>query len=73
MTIYSLDVLLSQFVNSPLFHMQFYLLLPDLQRDSSGGRSGGLVYPSLSVYISTVIHKVKGFGIIKEAEVDVFL
>ena len=46
-TIYSLDVLLSQFGTSLLFHVQFQLLLLDLQTDFSGGRSGGLVFPSL--------------------------
>ena len=40
----------------------------------SGGRSGGLVFPSLSeFYTVVVIHTVKGFGIVNKAEVDVFL
>jgi len=52
-TIYSLDVLLSRFGTSLLFHVQFYLLLPDLHTDFSGGRSRGLVCPSLSEF-STV-------------------
>ena len=47
MTIYSLDVLLSQFGSSPLFHVWFELLLLDLHTDFSGGRSGGLVFSSL--------------------------
>ena len=46
-TVYSLDVLLSWFGTSLLFHVQFYLLLLDLHTDFSGGRSGGLVFPSL--------------------------
>ena len=45
--IYSLDILLSQFESSLLLHVQFWLLLPDLHTDFSGGRSGGLVFPSL--------------------------
>ena len=51
-TIYSLDVLLSQFGTSPLFHVQFYLWLLDLHTDFSGGRSGGLVFPSLEEFSS---------------------
>ena len=37
----------------------------NLHADFSGGRSGGLVFPSF--------HTVKGFGIVNKAEVDVFL
>ena len=38
------------------------------------GRSGGLVFPSLSEFPQfLVIHTVKGFGIVNKAEVDVFL
>ena len=47
-TIYSLDVLLSQFGTSLLFHVQSYLLLPDLHTDL--GRSGGLVLPTLEEF-----------------------
>ena len=74
MTIYSLDVLLFLFGTSLLFHVQFYLLLPDLHTDFSRGRSGGLVFPSLSEF-STVDcdPTVKGFGIVNKAEIDVFL
>ena len=41
----------------------------------SGGRSGGLVFPSLSEFstVLTVIHAVKLFGVVDKAEVDVFL
>ena len=53
MTIYSLDVLLFLFRTSLLFHVQFKLLLLDLHTDFSGGRSGGLVLPSLEEF-STV-------------------
>ena len=52
-TIYSLDVLLSLFGTSLLFHVQFQLLLPDVHTDFSWGVSGGLVFPSLSEF-STV-------------------
>ena len=74
MTIYSLDVLLFLFGTSLLFHVQFELLLPDLHTDFSGGRSGGLVFPSLENFPQfIVIHTVKGFGIVNKAEIDVFL
>ena len=50
--IYSLDVLLFLFGTSLLFHVQFWLLLPDLHIGFSRGRSGILVFPSLSdVYL----------------------
>ena len=49
-------------------------MLPDLHTGFSRGRSGGLVFPSLSEF-STVYcnHTVKGFGIVNKAEIDVFL
>ena len=49
MTIYSLDVLLFLFGTS-LGSMSSSNLLPDLHTDFSGGRSGGLVFPSLSEF-----------------------
>ena len=73
MTIYSFDVLLSGFGTNLLFHVQFQLLLLDLPTDFSGGRSGGLVFPSLSEFSTVVIRTVKGFGTVSKAEVDVFL
>ena len=40
----------------------------------SGGRSGGVVIPSLEDFPQfVVIHTVKGFGLINKADVDVFL
>ena len=74
MTIYSLDILRFLFGTSLLFHVQFYLLLPDLHTDFSGGRSGGLVFPSLEEF-STVCcdpHSQR-LDIVNKAEVDVFL
>ena len=38
----------------------------------SRGRSGGLVFLSLSEF-SSLIHTDKGFGIVNKAEIDVFL
>ena len=49
---YSLDDLLSQSGISLLFHVQSSLLLLDLHTDFSGGRSGGLVVPSLEEFSS---------------------
>ena len=50
------------------------MLLPDLHTDFSGGRSDGLVLPSLEEFSTVVvIHTDKGFGIVNKAEVDVFL
>ena len=48
---------------------------PDLHIGFSRGRSGGLVFSSLSEFSTQfiVIHTVKGFGIVNKAEVDVFL
>ena len=51
MTIYSLDVLLFLFGTSLLFHVQFYLLLPDLHIGFSRvrsvvGKCGGSLGPS---------------------------
>ena len=57
-----------------MFHVQFSLLLPDLHIGFSRGRSGGLVFPSLSEFPQfIVIHTVKGFGIGNKAAIDVFL
>ena len=49
-------------------------MLPDLHIGFSRGRSGGLVFSSLSEF-STVycVHTVKGFGIVSKAEIDDFL
>ena len=70
---YSLDVLLFLFGTSLLFHVQFQLLFPDLHIGFSSGRSGGLVFLSLAEFPQfIVIHTVKGFGIVKKAEIDVF-
>ena len=50
------------------------MLLLDLHTDFSGGRSDGLVFPSLEEF-STVccdLHS-QSFGLINKAEVDIFL
>ena len=48
-------------------------MLLDLHPDFQGGRSGGLVFPSLEKSQFVVIHTVKGFGIVNKAEIDGFL
>ena len=74
MRIYSLDVLLFLFGTNLLFHVQFQLLLPNTHADFSGGISAGLVFPPLEEFSQfVVIHRVKGFGIVNKAEIDVFL
>ena len=45
----------------------------DLHTYFSGDRLSGLVFPSKDFPWFVVIHTVKGFGIVNEAEVDVFL
>ena len=39
----------------------------------SGGRSGGLVFPSLEEFSTVSCDPHKGFGIVKKAEIDVLL
>ena len=74
MTIYSLDILLSQYGTSTLFPVQFYLLLPDLHTDFSGG-SKVICYSHLfkNFPLFVVIHTVKDFSVVNEAEVGIFL
>ena len=74
MTKYSLDALLFLYGTSLLFHIHVQLVPPDLHTDFSGGRSGVLLFPSLSEF-STVYcdPAVKGFGIANKEEIYVFL
>ena len=48
-------------------------MLPDLHTGFSRGRSGGLVFPSLSEFSTVYCDPHKGFGIVNKAEIDVFL
>ena len=49
-------------------------MLLDLHTDFSGGRTGGLEFPSFKNFPQfVVIHTVKGFGIVNKAEIDVFM
>ena len=74
MTIYSLNIFLFLLGTSFLFHVQFWLLLPDLHTGFSRGRSGGLVFPSLSEF-STVYcdPHCQRLWHVNKAEIDVFL
>ena len=59
-----------------LFHVLlfFLLLLLHLHTGFSGGRSDGLdshLFKNFSLFV--VIHAVKGFDVVDEAEVDAFL
>ena len=48
-------------------------MLPDLHIGFSRGRSGGLVFPSLSEFSTVNCDPHKGFGIVNKPEIDVFL
>ena len=47
-----------------------YCFLTCIQISQETGK-GGLVFPSLRIFHSFVIHTVKGFRVVNEAEVDV--
>ena len=67
MTVYSLDKLLFLLGTSLLFHVWFKLLLLALHTDFSDGEKV-IWYSHLLKNFSqfVVIHKVKGFGIVKK-------
>ena len=72
MTIYSLDVLLSQFGTSLLFDIRFYCFLTYIQISQEAGK---VVWDSHLFKIFpqfVVIQTAKVFGVINKAEVDVF-
>ena len=49
-------------------------MLLDLHTDFSGGRSGGLVFPSLEEFPTVCCDPhIQGFGIVNKAEIDVSL
>ena len=78
MTIYSLDILLSQLGTSLLFQVQFYLLLqvPVVTCIQISQEADQVVWYShlLKNFLQcVVIYTVEGFDIIKTAEVDDFL
>ena len=73
MTIYSFDVLLSQFGTSLLFHLQFCFFLTCIQISQEVGQVVWYSYLLKNFPQFVVIHKVKGFGIVNNIELDVLL
>ena len=72
MTIYSLDVLLSQFGTSSMsgFNCHF---LTCIQISQESGQVVWYSHLFQNFPQFVVIHSVKGFGVISKAEIDVFL
>ena len=72
MTIYNLDVLLSLFGNSLLFHVHSNgCFLTSLQVSQEAGQV--VWYPiSFRIFEFVVIYTVKGFDIVNKTEVDGF-
>ena len=73
MTIYSLDVLLSRFGNSLLFHILFCCFLTCIQVSQEAGQVVWYSHLFQNIPQFAVIRTVKGFVIVNKAEVDVFL
>ena len=73
MTIYSLDVLLSQFWASPLFYVQFCFFLTCIQISQEVGKIVWYSHLFKNFPQFVVIHTVKDFSVVNEAEVDVLL
>ena len=74
MTINSFDVLLSQFGTSLLSHVWFQLLLLTcIQISQEAGQVVWYSHLFQNFPQFIVIHRVKGFSVVNEAEVDVFL
>ena len=73
MTIYSLDILLFLFGTSPLFHVQLYCFLTCIQVSQKAGKVVWYSHLLKNFPQFVVIHIVKGFSVVNEAEVDVFL
>ena len=73
MKIYSLDVLLSQFGTNLLFHVQFCCFLTCIQISQEAGQVVWYSHLLKNFPQFVVIHTVKDFGVVKKAEVDVFL
>ena len=71
-TIYSLDILLSQLWTSPLFHAQFCCFLTCIQVYQEAGKLVWHSYLLKNFPQFVVIHTVKSFSIVNEAEVDIF-
>ena len=73
MTIHSLDILLSQFGTSPFFHVWFQLLfLTRIQISQEAGKVVWYSHLLKNFLLFVVIHTVKGFSVVNEAEVEFF-
>ena len=71
-TVYSLDVLLSQFWASPFFHVQFYYFLTCIQVSQVAGKM--VWYLHLFKNFPFCCDPCsQGFSVVTEADVDVFL
>ena len=70
---YSLDVLLSWFGTCLLFHVWFCCFLTCIQISQEADQVVWYSHLLKNFPQFVVIHTVKGFGVISEAEVDVFL
>ena len=74
MTIYCPDIHLSQIWASPLFHAQYYYcFLTCIQVSQEAGQVVWYSHLFKNFPQFAVIHTVKGFGVVEEAEVDIFL
>ena len=73
MTIYSLILLLSQFWTSQLFHIIFCCFLTCIQVSQETGKMVWYSHLFKSFPQFVMIHTVKGFSIVDETEVGVFL
>ena len=73
MTIYSLDVLLSQCGTGLLFHEQFCCSLTCIQISQEACHLLWYCHLLKTFPHFVVIHKVKGFGGVNKEEVDAFL
>ena len=71
MTIYSLDVLLSQFGTSLLFPVQFCCFLTCILISQEAGQVVWYSHLFKNFPQFVMIHTVKGFGIVNKAEVDI--
>ena len=73
MTIYSLEVLLSQFWTSPLFYVRFCYFLTCIWVSHETRKMVWYSHLFKTFPQSVVIHTVKNFGVVNKTEVDVFL
>ena len=73
MSLYILDVLLYQFGGSLLFHIQFCCFLTCIEISQESGKVVWYSHLLKNVSQFVVIHIVKGFSIVNEAELDVSL